>query len=55
MDEHEETIADMTINDDKTMLLSASSDGHMGVFDLRNTKEPLYAMSDNFEEDLSCI
>jgi WD40 repeat protein len=37
------------------MLLSSSCDGHMGVFDLRNTKEPLYAMSDNFEEDLTCV
>ena len=37
------------------MLLSASCDGHLGVFDLRNAKEPLYAMSDNFEEDLTCL
>lgn len=43
----------MTINDEKTMLLSASCDGHLGVFDLR--KPDLYAMSDNFEEDLTSI
>jgi len=35
------------------MLLSASCDGCLGVFDLR--KPELYAMSDNFEEDLTSL
>ena len=35
------------------MLLSAACDGHLGVFDLR--KPELYAMSDNFEEDLTSV
>lgn len=33
--EHEGTISDMVLNQDKTMLLSSSNDGHLGVFDLR--------------------
>ena len=33
--EHEGTISEMVLNEDKTMLLSASCDGHLGVFDLR--------------------
>jgi WD40 repeat protein len=43
----------MTMNEEKTMLLSASGDGCLGVFDLR--KPELYAMSDNFEEDLTAL
>ncbi len=43
----------MTVSDDKTMLLSSANDGHLGVFDLR--KPELYAMSDNFEEDLTSV
>jgi hypothetical protein len=35
------------------MLLSCSNDGHLGVLDLR--KGELYAMSDNFEEDLTSM
>ena len=35
------------------MLVSASGDGCLGVFDLR--KPELYAMSDNFEEDLTAV
>jgi len=51
--EHEGTIMDMKLNDDANMLLSAGNDGHLGVFDLR--KGSLYAMSDNFEEDLTAL
>ena len=35
------------------MLVSSSCDGMLGVFDLRMKK--LYAMSDNFEEDLTAV
>ena len=35
------------------MLVSCGCDGMLGVFDLR--KNELYAMSDNFEEDLTCV
>ncbi len=52
-DEHEGTIMDMKINDEGNMLLTACNDGHLGVFDLRMNK--LYAMSDNFEEDLNAL
>jgi hypothetical protein len=52
MKEHTETIHDMVVNESSTMLLSAGGDGHLGVFDLRKGGE-LYAMSDNFEEDLT--
>lgn len=51
--EHEGTIMDMKINDEGNMLVTASNDGHLGVFDLRMNK--LYAMSDNFEEDLNAL
>jgi len=38
------------------MLLSSSIDGYLGVYDLRReAKERLYAMSDNFEEDLTGV
>lgn len=49
LDEHDGTIADFAFHDDK--LLSVANDGHLGVWDLG--KQDLYAMSDNFEEDLS--
>ena len=52
-EEHEGTISDMVLNDEKNMLLSSSNDGCLGVFDLR--KPELYAMSDNFEEDLTAV
>ena len=53
--DHEGTISDMAYNANKNMLLATSNDGHLGVFDLRKSKDPLYAMSDNFEEDLNAI
>lgn len=38
------------------MLLSSSIDGYLGVYDLwKEAKERLYAMSDNFEEDLTGV
>jgi WD40 repeat protein len=43
----------MTFNPDCQQIVSASCDGMLGVFDLR--KKELYAMSDNFEEDLTCV
>lgn len=43
----------MKMNDEGTMLLSAANDGMLGVFDMR--KGSLYAMSDNFEEDLTAL
>lgn len=52
-EEHEGTIMDMKMNDEGNMLLTACNDGHLGVFDLRMNK--LYAMSDNFEEDLTSL
>lgn len=37
-------------------MLSSSIDGHLGVFDLRKgDKDWVYAMSDNFEEDLTGV
>lgn len=54
IDEHEDTVMDMALNPEGNMLLTASNDGHMGVFDLRKGGQ-LYAMSDNFEEDLTAI
>lgn len=50
-EEHEGTISDMKFSQKNNMLLSSSNDGHLGVFDLK--KGELYAMSDNFEEDLT--
>jgi WD40 repeat protein len=51
--EHEGTISDMVFNRKEQMLVSCACDGMLGVFDLR--KNELYAMSDNFEEDLTCV
>jgi WD40 repeat protein len=52
-EEHKGTISDMKMSPDNTMIVSTSNDGHLGVFDLRNGS--LYAMSDNFEEDLTSL
>ena len=52
-EEHDGTIMDLKINEKGNMLLSSCNDGHLGVFDLR--KGDLYAMSDNFEEDLTAL
>ena len=35
IEEHEGTVMDLKTNDSGKLLLSASSDGHLGVFDLR--------------------
>ena len=35
------------------MIVTSSNDGYLGVFDLK--KGELYAMSDNFEEDLTAL
>ena len=54
LNEHNGTVMDMKMNDEGNMLLSCANDGHLGVFDLRKGGE-LYAMSDNFEEDLTAL
>jgi len=51
--EHEGSISDFAYHEDAKMLLSVANDGMLGVFDLRKSK--LYAMSDNFENDLNAI
>lgn len=51
--DHEGTISQMTYRSDISQLVSASCDGMLGVFDLR--MKQLYAMSDNFEEDLTSV
>ena len=51
--EHEGTVNQLTFNQSANQLVSVSNDGYLGVFDLR--KKELYAMSDNFEEDLSSL
>ncbi len=43
----------MKFSSEHNMLLSSSNDGHLGTFDLK--KGQLYAMSDNFEEDLTGV
>lgn len=52
-EEHEGTITDMKFSEPNNMLVSTACDGHLGVFDLK--KGELYAMSDNFEEDLTAL
>jgi len=51
--EHEGTVLDLALNTSENMLLSGGGDGMLGVYDLR--KKELYAMSDNFEEDLTTV
>ena len=54
----EGTITDLTINQEKSLLLASSNNGTLGVYDLRKSntsKEKLYAMSDEMEEELNCI
>jgi hypothetical protein len=51
--EHEGTVSQMIYHKESQQIVSVSNDGMLGVFDLR--KGELYAMSDNFEEDLSSV
>ena len=51
--DHEGTISNMAFNKKENQLVCSSCDGMLGVFDLR--KKQLYAMSDNFEEDLTSV
>ena len=51
--EHEGTVNQIVFNQAANQIVSVSNDGYLGVFDLR--KKELYAMSDNFEEDLSSL
>lgn len=51
--EHEGTISDMKFVPAHNMIVTSSNDGYLGVFDLK--KGELYAMSDNFEEDLTAL
>jgi WD40 repeat protein len=51
--EHEGTVTSMAYHKESQQVVSVSNDGMLGVFDLR--KGELYAMSDNFEEDLSSV
>lgn len=51
--EHDGTIMEMDYRRDLNQLVTASTDGMLGVFDLR--KKELYAMSDSFEEDLTSV
>lgn len=51
--EHEGTISDMKFVAAHNMIVTSSNDGYLGVFDLK--KGELYAMSDNFEEDLTAL
>lgn len=56
--EQEESITQMAIDKDQTMLLATSYDGSLGVYDLRKdpkSKERLYALSDCLEEDLLAL
>src|SRR5688500_2730353 len=50
---HAGTLSATCIDVHQNVLVSASGDGCLGVFDLR--KPELYAMSDNLEEDLTSI
>ena len=43
----------MAYHKESQQIVSVSNDGMLGVMDLRTGK--LYAMSDNFEEDLSSV
>ena len=51
--EHDGTISQMIYHEGSQQIASAGGDGYLGVFDLR--KKELYAMSDNFEEDLTSV
>jgi len=56
--EQEGTITDMTFDADKNFLLATSTEGNLGVYDMRkgnNSKKKLYALSDSMDEDLLAI
>ena len=52
------SITDIKIDDQKQYLFATSTEGTLGVYDLRkadNSQNKLYALSDNMEADLNCI
>jgi len=56
--EQDGTITGMVTNADNSLLLSTSTDGNLGVYDLRqanSSKEKLYALSDSTDEDFLSI
>ena len=52
--EQEDTISELTVNNEKNIVLSVSTDGTLGVYDLRKPLQ-LEALSDCMEEDLLSI
>ena len=52
------TTTDIKFDTAKNFMLATNSGGHLGVYDLRkndNSKEKLYALSDEMEEEMSCL
>lgn len=57
-EQKEGTITGITYDLQKTYLLSTSNNGTLGVYDLRKpntSKDKLFALSDEMEEELNCI
>ena len=57
-EQKEGTITQMVVHSSLHFLLAASTSGQLGVYDLRkgnNSKEKLYALSDQMEEEYHCL
>lgn len=57
-DQKEGTISQMAAHSSMHYLLATSTSGYLGVYDLRkgqNSKEKLYALSDQMEEEYHCL
>lgn len=52
------TTTDIKFDVAKNFMLATNSGGHLGVYDLRkndDSKEKLYALSDEMEEEMTCM
>ena len=52
------TTTDIKFDVAKNFMLATNSGGHLGVYDLRkndDSKEQLYALSDEMEEEMTCM
>lgn len=57
-EQKEGTISQMVVHSSLHYLLASSTSGQLGVYDLRkgnNSKEKLYALSDQMEEEYHCL
>ena len=57
-EQKEGTVTDFVFDESKSFLVATSTNGTLGVYDLRKpdkAKDKLYALSDEMDEELNCL